>query len=79
MNASNETPLDLEDELRPHYDMSIFKNGVRGKYYGRVSNVVHVTGISLDPDLAPAFPDAASVNAALRQYLKDHPQPANPA
>ena len=43
---------------------SDFRGGVRGKYarrYARGSNVV-----LLDPDVAKVFPDAASVNRALR-------------
>jgi hypothetical protein len=50
--------------LRKEYDLSKLKNGVRGKYYSRAaagSNLVLV-----DPDLADVFPDAASVNRALR-------------
>ena len=53
-------------EMRADYD---FSNGVRGKYHKRlakeVSNVV-----LLDPDVAKAFPDSASVNEALRVMLK---------
>ena len=50
--------------MRKEYDLSKLKNGVRGKYYSRAaagSNLVLV-----DPDLADVFPDAASVNRALR-------------
>jgi len=50
--------------MRKEYDLSTLKNGVRGKYYSRAtagSNLVLV-----DPDLAGLFPDAASVNRALR-------------
>jgi len=53
-------------EMRAEYD---FSNGVRGKYHKRLakegSNVV-----VLDPDVAKAFPDSASVNEALRVVLK---------
>jgi len=47
--------------MRPEYD---FTKGVRGKYtraYQSGNNLV-----LLDPDVAAAFPDAASVNRALR-------------
>lgn len=57
------------DEIRPEYD---FRGGVRGKYarqYAEGSNVV-----VLDPDVAAAFPDAASVNRALRK-VAGLPQP----
>jgi hypothetical protein len=68
------------DEMRSEYDVRSLNGLVRGKYAGRMQGTTKVIGLELDPDLAMAFPDAASVNAALRQYLKDHPpQPANPA
>jgi hypothetical protein len=55
----------LKDTMRTEYDMS---GGVRGKYVGRVrQDVVMVT---LAPDVAKAFPDADSVNEALRILLK---------
>ena len=50
-----------EPEMRAEYD---FSKGVRGKYarrYARGTNVV-----VLDPDVARAFPTAASVNQSLR-------------
>jgi hypothetical protein len=53
-------------EMRSEYD---FSSAVRGKYYKRLakegSNVV-----VLEPDVAKAFPDSASVNEALRVVLK---------
>lgn len=53
-------------EMRPEYD---FSSAVRGKYHKRLakegSNVVF-----LEPDIAKAFPDSASVNEALRVVLK---------
>lgn len=48
-------------EMLDEYD---FRGGVRGKYarrYAAGSNVVVI-----DPDVAKEFPDAASVNTALR-------------
>ena len=57
---SNKNPAD-PDDMRPEYD---FSGGVRGKYaqrYAEGSNVVVV-----DPDLADVFPNADSVNRALR-------------
>jgi hypothetical protein len=50
-----------DDEPLPEYD---FRGGVRGKYaaeYAKGTNLV-----LLDPDVADLFPDAASVNEALR-------------
>lgn len=56
---------ELDDDMRPEYD---FSDAVRGKYAGRFNpDVVMVT---LAPDVAKAFPDADSVNEALRLILK---------
>ncbi|HTY24914.1 MAG TPA: hypothetical protein VMC85_17415 [Desulfomonilaceae bacterium] len=55
------------NELRPEYDFDYAK-AVRGKYYKRLlqegANV-----IVLEPDVAKAFHDSASVNEALRSLL----------
>ena len=60
---------DLNDELRPKYDETLLKNGIRGKYakqYAAGTNIVR-----LDPDVASAFPDEEAVNEALRLVLKE--------
>lgn len=52
------------DELRTEYKRTDFKGLVRGKYIERLkisSNVVVI-----DPEVADLFPNAATVNAALR-------------
>jgi hypothetical protein len=49
-------------EMRAEYD---FRGGVRGKHAGRYAAGTNV--VVLDPDVAAVFPDAASVNRALRQ------------
>ena len=62
-----------EDDLRPEYDFSQMKGGVRGKYverYREGSNLV-----LLDPDVAAAFPDAKAVNTALRSLLEGSDRP----
>jgi hypothetical protein len=55
------------EELRPEYDFD-YSKAVRGKYYKRLvtegSNVV-----ILEPDVAKAFADSATVNDALRSLL----------
>ncbi len=59
---------DLEDELRPEYDLSQLKGGVRGKYAERCragSNVV-----VLAPDVARVFPNEDAVNEALRLLIR---------
>lgn len=54
-----------ELELRPHYD---FSEGVRGKYADRFSDTCTV--VVLAPDVAEVFPDAGSVNEALREVIE---------
>ena len=58
-----------EDELRPEYDFSRMKGGVRGKYVDRYREGTNL--VLLDPDVAAAFPDAKAVNEALRLLLAD--------
>ena len=50
--------------MLPEYD---FSGAVRGKYYERFRQGSNV--VVLDPDVSKAFPDAASVNEALRTLL----------
>jgi hypothetical protein len=52
------------DELRPEYDLSKLKGGVRGKYYDRATAGTNL--VLIQPDLMKAFPDGESVNRALR-------------
>ena len=56
------------DELRPEYDLSKLKGGVRGKYYKRAT--AGTTLVLLDPDVADAFPDGRTVNEVLRGVAK---------
>jgi hypothetical protein len=51
-----------DDDVRPEYDFSKM-TGVRGKYFHRAWAGRGVR--RLDPDIAKAFPDDASVNNAL--------------
>lgn len=57
----------LEDDLRPEYDLAKLKGGVRGKYYEEAKAGTNL--VLIEPDLLHAFPDAASVNRALRLLL----------
>ena len=57
----------MKDDLRPEYDLTKLKGGVRGKYYERARAGTNL--VLVDPDLAKAFPDADSVNRALRALL----------
>jgi hypothetical protein len=52
-------------EMRDEYD---FSKGVRGKYARRSAEVTNA--VVLDPDVAAVFPDAKSVNEALRALVK---------
>jgi hypothetical protein len=57
-------PTVRHDDLRPEYDLSQLKGGVRGKYYRAATAGTNL--VLIEPDLADVFPDAASVNRALR-------------
>jgi hypothetical protein len=52
------------DDLRPEYDLAQLEGGVRGKYYGQATAGTNL--VLIEPDLASVFPDAESVNRALR-------------
>ncbi len=53
------------DELRPEYDFSTLKGGVRGKYFKRAMAGTNL--VLLDPDVARVFRNAKSVNQTLRR------------
>jgi hypothetical protein len=66
MAQQNDIP---DDEILPEYSL---KGGVRGKYAARYAR--DATVVLLDPDVAEVFPDAESVNRALRalaQIIKE--------
>jgi hypothetical protein len=52
------------EDLRSEYDLSQLKGGVRGKYYRSATAGTNL--VLIEPDLHDLFPDAASVNRALR-------------
>jgi hypothetical protein len=54
-----------KDKMRPEYD---FSHAVRGKHYEAYRAGTNV--VFLDPDVAKAFADSASVNRALRLLLE---------
>ena len=62
-----------EDDLRPEYDFSQMKGGVRGKYVERYREGTNL--VLLDPDIVSAFPDAKAVNDALRSLLQEKHSP----
>ncbi|MFZ2521281.1 MAG: hypothetical protein WA089_21480 [Anaerolineae bacterium] len=60
---------ELNDELRPEYDLrALLKGGIRGKYVARYRAGINL--VLLDPDVARAFPDEAAVNEALRLVIR---------
>ena len=66
MNPENSD--ELNDELLEEYDFSQMSGGVRGKYAKQYHEGVKL--IMLDADVAEIFPDAKSVNEALRTLSK---------
>lgn len=56
----------LEDDLRPEYDFSTMRIVARGPKRKAPKPKV----VRLEPDVAKAFPDDASVNEALRVLIR---------
>ena len=60
---------ELNDELRPEYDLkSLLKGGVRGKYAKRYLAGTNL--VLLEPEVAKAFPNEKAVNEALKLVMK---------
>ena len=57
----------MNDDLRPEYDLSQLKGGVRGKYYREATAGTNL--VLIEHDLADVFPDSESVNRALRMLV----------
>jgi hypothetical protein len=55
-------------ELRPEYDFSSMKGGIRGKHVERLRKASNVA--LLEPEVAQAFPNSEAVNQALKEILK---------
>ena len=68
---------EMDDDLRPEYDLSQLKRGVRGKYYRQA--VAGTNLMLIEPELAEVFPDAESVNRALRLLVDTAEAAAGPA
>jgi len=56
--------MNQKDEMLEEYD---FSNGVRGKYAKAYKEGVNI--VKLDRDISKYFPDAKSVNEALRTLI----------
>jgi hypothetical protein len=65
MNSNLESQDD--DDLRPEYDLSQLKGGVRGKYVERYRTDTNLARLA--PDIRAAFPTDDAVNEALRSLL----------
>ena len=52
--------------MKDHYD---FSKGEKGKYAERYKEGTNM--VLLDPDVAKEFPNDASVNEALRKFLRE--------
>ena len=61
MGKAPDMPPDDRDTMRPEYDFSGAVRGVTAKRYAAGANVVVIA-----PDLLDVFPDADSVDEALR-------------
>ena len=57
----------IDDDLRPEYDLSQLKGGVRGKYYRAATAGTNL--VLIEHELADVFPDSESVNRALRMLV----------
>lgn len=57
-----------QDEMRAEYDLGELSGRVRGKHYEATKAGTNL--VLLDPDVAEEFPDAESVNKALRELAK---------
>jgi hypothetical protein len=57
-----------EDELRPEYDETVLKGGVRGKYAKRFAAGTNL--VRIDPQVAAAFAGEEAINEALRWVLQ---------
>ncbi len=61
-----------EDDLRPEYDATALKDGVRGKYLERYRSGTNLALLS--PDVRAAFPTDEAVNEALRSLIRHQKQ-----
>ena len=66
MKTNLETPVN--DDLRPEYDATVLKDGVRGKYAARYQAGTNL--VLLAPDVAAVFPTSEAVNEALRLLMQ---------
>ena len=63
ISKNSDIPADLDDELRPEYDLD-FRQMRPNRFAKRAA-----LQIVLDPDVAAAFPTVEAVNEALRSLI----------
>jgi hypothetical protein len=64
-----ESKFQVEDDLRPEYDLKkLLKTGIRGKYAQRFREGTNL--VLLEPDVAKAFPNPETVNEVLRLVMQ---------
>ena len=67
------------NDLRPEYDLSQLKSGIRSKYYRTATASTNL--VLIEPELTTLFPDSESVNRATSRepsdigYKQDAPRP----
>ena len=67
MKKADSKPAE-DPDMKSEYDFASMKGGVRGKYAESMRKSSNV--VLLEDDVAAAFPNAKSVNDALRAILK---------
>ena len=60
-----------DDDLRPEYDLSTLKGGVRAKHLERYRAGTNLA--LLAPEVRAAFPTDEAVNEALRSLIRNRP------
>ena len=60
--------MQLDDDLRPEYNETVLKDGMRGKYTARYQAGTNL--VLLAPDVAAVFPTSEAVNEALRLLMQ---------
>ena len=71
MSKKPTKPKKNNDDLRPEYDLSQLRGGVRGKYLKRYRSGTNLS--LLEPDVRAAFPTDEAVNHALRSLMPGQP------
>jgi hypothetical protein len=67
---------EVDDDLRPEYDLAQLKGGIRGKYYRQATAGTNL--VLIEPEVARVFPDRDSVNRALRLLMDAAQAAAHP-